>query len=217
MTTGNLIYNNGQERDARAPKQRMNRRNAVPGHTQGQESNTREGGSSSESEPDVPDIEATSVAAVDELLPQGWTMEQRCTTSGRAYKVYVGPDGQKAQSRVHAWRVHEASRTYEEPSGSEGVEVEQTRAPVREVASRPTPPNVTPSSGRKSLAERLAQRRNVSSWLLSRFEANDASPEPNAEIEQDVDESMEASSRAVARPVRSQAAKGKPDRFVSRE
>ena len=208
---------NGQERDARAPKQRMNRRNGVPGHTQGQESNTREEDSSSESEPNVPDIEATSVAAVDELLPQGWAMEQRCTTNGRAYKVYVGPDGQRAQSRVHAWRVHEASRTYEEPSGSEGVEVEQTRVPSREVAARPTPPNVTPSSGRKSLAERLTQRRNVSSWLLGRFESNEASPGPNAEIEQDVDESAGASSLAGARPVRSQAAKGKPDRFVSRE
>ena len=38
-------------------------------------------------------------------------MIQRCTPGDRFYKAYEGPDGKKAQSRVHAWRVHEASRS----------------------------------------------------------------------------------------------------------
>ena len=211
---------NGQERDARAPKQRMNRRGvAQDDQSQQQGHSTQHDSSNSDSEPED-NVEATSAAVVDDLLPRGWSMEQRVTTGGRAYKMYVGPDGQKAQSRVHAWRVHEASRTYEEPPGSEDAEVEQTPAPSREVAARPLPVDVTPSSARKSLAERLSSRPSLSSWLLGRFDANnvnDASPGCNAGIEHNVDESAGDSSHAKTRPVRSQSAKGKPDRFVSRE
>ena len=222
-TSNSDHLDNGQERDARAPKQRMNRR--------GMEHNVESqqpGGSlqnddpESDSEPEVPNIENTCAAPVGDLLPHNWVMEQRCTSTGRVYKVYVGPEGQKAQSRLHAWRVHEASRTVEEPVGSEEVEAElrvQTRAPMRDVAesSEPPPrPDVTPSSVRKSLAQRLTERRELSPWLRGRFTTREGSPDPNADENPD-GENPGAPSLAKTRPERSQAAKNKPDRFVSRE
>ena len=137
----------------------------------------------------------------------------------------MGPEGQKAQSRLHAWRVHEASRTNEEPSGSEEVEADsqvQTRAPTCEVADLPTPPprpQVMPPSVRKSLAERLSERGDLSSWLRGRFSTNEGSPNQDADAdaveEPDVDGG--ATSQAMTRPERSKAAKDKPNRFVSWE
>ena len=223
-------FDNGMERDARAPKQRMNRKGLVHNEeSQPPEGQPQGHGSDSDSESEVLAIENTCVAAFDDLLPQGWVMEQRCTTGGRIYKAYLGPEGQKAQSRPHAWRVHEASRTNEEPSGSEEVEADsqvQTRAPTREVADSPTRgvaelptppprPQVMPPTVRKSLAERLSERRELSSWLRGRFTTNDDSPSRSANEESDVD--VGTTSHAMTRPERSKAAKSKPDRFVSRE
>ncbi len=44
------------------------------------------------------------------LLPTGWREEIRTPASGICYKVYVGPNGERAKSRVQAWHVAEQSR-----------------------------------------------------------------------------------------------------------
>ena len=59
-------------------------------------------------------------------LPSGWTRERRVPPSGRAYYVYHGPDGERAQSLPAAWRVaaDEDHGTDSDPFASE-VEDEQ--------------------------------------------------------------------------------------------
>ena len=39
-------------------------------------------------------------------LPEGWTEEVRMPASGRAYSIFHGPDGERASSRLQAWRSH---------------------------------------------------------------------------------------------------------------
>ena len=38
-------------------------------------------------------------------LPPGWVAEERMPSSGKAYKVYRGPNGEYAESKLQAWRL----------------------------------------------------------------------------------------------------------------
>ena len=66
-------------------------------------------------------------------LPQGWTCTEHITSGGHPYKRYYGPEGQKAQSMLDAWRQEGGARTVPETCRRRAGDVppkEQWHCPV---------------------------------------------------------------------------------------
>ena len=66
----------------------------------------------------MPQPPASATASEQVLLPPHWRCEVRTPPSGICYKVYVGPNGERAKSRVQAWQVAEQSRVEPDVGGS---------------------------------------------------------------------------------------------------
>ena len=103
-------------------------------------------------------------AADKHLLPPGWKAVQRHAPSGRKYKQYEGPTGQKASSRPHAWRVFDgvaSAALTRTPRGSSGEEAGEEADDEFLVAQYEEPRRIP-------VGERVAMRMGSSPWL-SRF------------------------------------------------
>ena len=64
----------------------------------------------------VPDTDVVPDTAENNTdLPLGWSVDSRTSGSGKAYKMYKGPDGASSHSRKQAWAVAEPSRASSTP------------------------------------------------------------------------------------------------------
>ena len=60
-------------------------------------------------------------------LPAGWDKTERCTSSGRKYSLFSGPNGESCRSLAEVRRVHRALGADEEGAEAEECEVEEVQ------------------------------------------------------------------------------------------
>ena len=79
-------------------------------HSINDSNNDSHGESEEDDNSGVPQPSTSHVDSENVLLPPNWRCEVRTPPSGICYKVYVGPNGERAKSRVQSWQIAERNR-----------------------------------------------------------------------------------------------------------
>ena len=73
-------------------------------------------------------------------LPHGWVVIPCVSSSGQKYTRYAGPNGEKVQSRLEAWRYHEQRHGPSVDPAATDATLPAAKAPTAPAAKAPTVP-----------------------------------------------------------------------------
>ena len=108
-----------------------------------------------------------ATGASHDKVPSGWTEERR-VGKARAYKIFYGPHGERAQSLLQAWRLHEGWNMAGAP-GARRAQAGKSRSRTEGVVCREMR-NFDESGSKAKVAARLQDRK--ASALRNRTLAN---------------------------------------------